>query len=105
MRKLALTLKCVVGLLVAWCMQKDQWLLIQKTCFGVLVLLLPSSVILIIDTPPPWAQFLIYKLLAMGLECCYIVPSSFNILRIKIAVHENWAKYLFLTYIVTKKNF
>lgn len=70
MRKLALTLYIVYGgLLVAWCIYKDQWLLIQKTCFGVLVLQLSSSAILRKILHHLGPQFLIYKLLVIGLEC------------------------------------
>lgn len=51
----------------------------------------------------PGPQFLIYKLLGMGLDYCKI-PSSFTILRIKVAVHARWVEW-FLTYLVTKKEF
>lgn len=53
------------GLLVAG---HHHRLWIEKTCSGVLVLLLPSAVILMKILFLPGLQFLIYKLLVMGLD-------------------------------------
>lgn len=64
MRKLTLTLRCL------WTINSIEKLLAldsEDLFFGVQVLLLPSSVILMKTLHLPWPQFLIYKLLVMDL--------------------------------------